>query len=225
MKDLVVIKSFSNGINLILNPDGDFEDILAELSTKFASAKSFFGKGNMALSYEGRVLSSNDEMKLIDCIRMNCDVNLLCIVGKDLETNEQYVKAIESIADKFKKTSTDGEFYRGSLALGQTIETPNSLIVLGDVPKGSSVISGKNVIVLGHLDGTVKAGLKGGDDAFVVALSFGAQKLQIGEILYQAKSKSLWGLKSKAVPVIAFTKDGEIIIDKLTKEFPKLGNE
>ena len=176
----------------------------------------------MALSYEGRILSANEEMKLIDCIRMNCDVNLLCIVGKDFETNEQYVKAIESIADKFKKTSTDGEFYKGTLSFGQTVETPNSLIVLGDVPKGSSVISGKNVIILGSLFGTVKAGLKE-DNAFVVALAFEPEKLQIGDILYQTKTKAKWG--RKYVPEIAYASDKEIIVDKLTKEFTDIYNE
>lgn len=224
MKDLVVIKSFPNGINLILSEEAEFEAILKEVAYKFSGAKSFFGKGNMALSYEGRVLSANEEMKLIDCIRMNCDVNLLCIVGKDLETDEQYVKAIESIADKFKKTSTDGEFYKGTLSFGQTIETPNSLIVLGDVPKGSSVISGKNVIILGSLFGTVKAGLKE-DNAFVVALAFEPEKLQIGDILYQTKTKAKWGRKTKYVPEIAYTSDKEIIVDKLTKEFSDIYNE
>lgn len=219
MKDLVVIKSFPNGINLMLNAEADFEEILKELGYKFSAAKSFFGKGNMALSYEGRVLNANEEMKMIDCIRMNCDVNLICIVGKDLETNEQYVKAIESIADKFKKTSSDGEFYRGSLSFGQTLETPNSLIVLGDVPKGSSVISGKNVIILGSLFGTVKAGLKKEDNAFVVALAFEPEKLQIGDILYQTKAKAKWGKKTKYVPEIAYTTEKEIMVDKLTKEF------
>lgn len=223
MKDLVVIKSFHNGINLILHPEADFADILNELASKFSAAKSFFGKGNMALSYEGRVLSFNEEMKIVDCIRMNCDVNLLCIVGKDLETNEQYVRAIESIADKFKKTSTDGEFYRGSLAFGQTIETPNSLIVLGDVPKGSSVISGKSVIVLGNLFGTVKAGLKGAEDAFVVALGFMPEKLQIGNLTYVGKNKAKWGLKNRETQ-IAYTKENEIIVEKLTKEFPEFGS-
>ena len=42
MKDAVVIKSYQNGINLIMREDVPFEQITEELSAKFRSSRSFF---------------------------------------------------------------------------------------------------------------------------------------------------------------------------------------
>ena len=59
MKDAVVIKSYPNGINLLLNSESSVDAIVAELSQKFTDSKSFFGKAKTAVSMEGK--------KLTDC--------------------------------------------------------------------------------------------------------------------------------------------------------------
>ena len=40
MKDAVVIKSYPNGINLLLNSESSVDAIVAELSQKFTDSKS-----------------------------------------------------------------------------------------------------------------------------------------------------------------------------------------
>ena len=57
MKDAVVIKSYHNGISLLLNSEISFEDLLSELAFKFTESKAFFGDARMALSIEGRTLN------------------------------------------------------------------------------------------------------------------------------------------------------------------------
>ena len=89
MKDAVMIKSYQNGINLILREDASFEDILQELSVKFQSSRSFFGNADVALSYEGRRLEQDQEVALVEAIRQSSDLNLVCIVGRDEETNRR----------------------------------------------------------------------------------------------------------------------------------------
>ena len=54
MKDAVLIKSFTNGITLLMREDASLEEILQELAVKFTEAKNFFGSSTMALSMEGR---------------------------------------------------------------------------------------------------------------------------------------------------------------------------
>ena len=88
MKELLVIKSFPSGVNLIFNGEASFEDLLEEVGVKFSASRSFFGKGNMALSYEGEDLTTKEEVALVDKIRESCDVNILCIVGKDEENGK-----------------------------------------------------------------------------------------------------------------------------------------
>lgn len=43
MKDAVVIKSYQNGITLLLSPAYGFEELLAEIEGKFTEAKAFSG--------------------------------------------------------------------------------------------------------------------------------------------------------------------------------------
>ena len=47
MKDAVLIKSFTNGITLLMREDASLEEILQELAVKFTEAKNFFGTSSM----------------------------------------------------------------------------------------------------------------------------------------------------------------------------------
>ena len=51
MKDAVLIKSFTNGITLLMREDASLEEILQELAVKFTEAKNFFGSSTMALVF------------------------------------------------------------------------------------------------------------------------------------------------------------------------------
>lgn len=56
MKEVVMIKSFPNGISLYLDAELPFEKILEEIGYKFAQARNFFGNVAMALSIEEDLL-------------------------------------------------------------------------------------------------------------------------------------------------------------------------
>lgn len=219
MKELLIIKSFPNGINLIFNEEASFEEILKEVGAKFTASKSFFGKGNMALSYEGKVLNVEEEIALVDKIGESCDVNILCIVGKDAETGKQYEKAVKNMEDKIG-TDRASQFYKGSLKNNETIETEGSIVILGDVYPGCSVISGKSIIIIGGLYGEAHAGVNGQEGAYVAALEMNPMKLRIGDFKYKSTKKAAWGRKSKSQPQIAFVKKDKIVLDNLTKDIP-----
>ena len=69
MKDAVLIKSFPNGINLVMREDVEMDEILTELAMKFAEARNFFGTSSMALSMEGRKVTEDEEIRILDTIR------------------------------------------------------------------------------------------------------------------------------------------------------------
>ncbi len=218
MKDSVLIKSFPHGINLILKEEGSFEEILSEVSLKFAEAKAFFGKANMALSIEGRKLTEVEELRILDAIRTNSNLRIACIVEKDEETDKQYVKALDKMEHRLTDGS-EGQFYKGSLKNGEVIETEGSIVILGDVHPGCAVISAKNIIVLGGLYGEAYAGGNGQENAYVVALEMEPERLKIGDFKYKTTGKtSKWGLKAKVQPKIAYVKNQRIVFDGLTKE-------
>ena len=218
MKDLVLIKSFSNGITLHLNEEADFEDILKELAYKFSEAKSFFGTASVALSIEGRAVNSAEEIAVLDAIQNNSDINVLCIVGKDEAVNKNFIKALNHMEKKLSGPD-DGQFFKGSLKNNEVIETDNSIIVLGDVYPGSAIISAKNIIILGGLYGEAYAGGNGIEGAFVAALEMEPERIKIGDFKYKSGTKqSKWSIRPKVHPKIAFVKNDKITFEPLTKD-------
>ncbi len=217
MKDPVLIKSFPNGITLHLDPETPFEDILKEIAFKFSEARNFFGKASMALSIEDRAVTEPEEIRILDAIRKNSDLNIICIVGKDEAANKNFIKALAHVEKKLSGDE-DGQFFKGSLMNREVLETENSIIVLGDVYPGSAVISSRNVIILGGLYGEAYAGGNGCEGAFVAALEMEPERIKIGEYKYKPGRQSKWGIRDKIQPKIAYVKNKKIIFETLTKD-------
>ena len=178
MKDAVLIKSFTNGITLLMREDASLEEILQELAVKFTEAKNFFGTSTMALSMEGREVSEVEEIRILDTIRENSNVRIACIVGHDEATNKNFIKALQHMEKKLSG-GDEGQFYKGTLKNREVIETENSIVVLGDVYPGSAVMSGGNIIILGGLYGEAYAGGTGREDCYIVALEMEPERLKI----------------------------------------------
>lgn len=219
MKDAVMIKSYQNGINLIFREEVPFEEILSELSAKLSSSRSFFGNADVALSYEGRLLDHSQEVALVETIRQSSDLNLICIVGKDEETNKRYIKAIQKVQEKLPAGS-EGQLHKGSLKNSEVLETENSIVILGDVYPGSAVMSSKNIIILGGLYGEAYAGTDSSENgAYIAALEMEPERLLIGDFKYKSNNKQTkWGIHPKVQPKIAYVKNNKIVMEPLTKE-------
>lgn len=218
MKDAVLIKSFPNGITLLMREDASMEQILQELTVKFTEARNFFGSSTMALSMEGRKVTEAEEILILDTIRVNSNVRIACIVGHDDDTNKNFIKALQHMDKKLSGTE-GGQFYKGTLKNREVIETENSIVVLGDVYPGSAVFSAGNIIILGGLYGEAYAGGDGREDAYIVALEMEPERLKIGDFKYKTNAKQLkWGIHPKVQPKIAHLKGGKIVFDPLTKE-------
>lgn len=218
MKDAVLIKSFPNGITLLMREDASMEEILQELTVKFTEARNFFGSSTMALSMEGRKMTEAEEILILDTIRVNSNVRIACVVGHDDDTNKNFIKALQHMDKKLSGTE-GGQFYKGTLKNREVIETENSIVVLGDVYPGSAVFSAGNIIILGGLYGEAYAGGDGREDAYIVALEMEPERLKIGDFKYKTNAKQLkWGIHPKVQPKIAHLKGGKIVFDPLTKE-------
>ena len=73
----------------------------------------------------------------------------------------------------------------GTLRSGQRVETPFTLIVVGDVNPGADLIAGGDVIVIGSLRGTAHAGAYEDDliDRAIVAFQMQPMQLRIGSVV------------------------------------------
>lgn len=219
MKNPVIIKSFQNGLSIYLDEEMPFAKLLEEIAFKFKESAHFFKDASMVLSFEGRQLSETEERQIVNTITANSSLNIVCIMGKNEETNKNFVKALQKLSDHQQAMENAGQFYKGTLKDGQSLETENSVIVLGDVYPGASIISNKDIVILGGLYGQAYAGGGGAEGHFVVALEMSPEKLKIGDFKYRSKEKiSKWSIRPKVQPKIAYIKDEKVIIDSLTKE-------
>ncbi|NLL76731.1 MAG: septum site-determining protein MinC [Clostridiales bacterium] len=219
MKNAVIIKSFQNGISVYLDEMLPFEELLNEIAFKFKESNHFFKNAKMAISLEGRHLSEEEERLVLDTISVNSDIHIVCLVGKNEETNQNYLKALQQLEYRNNNQEDEGHFYRGTLRNGQILETESSIVVLGDVYPGSSIISTKDIVILGGLFGKAYAGGNGNEGHFVVALEMSPEKLKIGDFKYKSNDKQIrWPIKSKVQPKIAYVKNNRVVMEPITKE-------
>ncbi|MBR5597049.1 MAG: septum site-determining protein MinC [Lachnospiraceae bacterium] len=216
MKDKIIIKKFPNGIKLFLDSEITFEELLNEIAYKFSQNRMFFRDAKLAVSFEGRELSEEEERLIITTIQLNSDINVLCIVGKNDDTDRNFVKAIQKV--DYQQTDNYGHFYRGTLKNNQKIEVDSSIVILGDVYPGSSVTASKDIIILGGLYGEAYAGVGTDSSHYIVALEMSPEKLKIGEFRYKPNEKSRWGIKPKVQPKIAYVKDEHIVTEPIAKD-------
>lgn len=218
MKEALVLKSYHNGITLILNEEMPFADILKEIAARFSASRAFFGEAKLALSLEGRTLTREEEIEILETIHENSDIQVICIVGKDEQTDKFFLRALKQVERKLTG-GPDGQFYKGNLKNREVLEAETSIIILGDVFPGCKVVSTGNIIILGGLYGEAYAGAAGDGNTYVVALEMEPEKIKIGDFKYKSANKQKkWGIRPKVQPKIAYIEDERIVFDPLTKD-------
>ncbi len=210
---VIKLKGYPHGIQIAVEKDADMEDILAEISDKFKDSEKFFGTGKKAISFVGKNLSKAEEEAVLSAIQNACDLNIICIVSK--EDDELFVKALESFENTKQEAAEDGvQFYKGSLNHRDVLETNASIIILGDVKSGATVVSQKDIIVLGQLLGNAYGGVDG-KSHFIAALHMDPESIRIGEQKGTYKSQSKWKSRKKEGPKIAYIKEDQICFEDL----------
>src|SRR5699024_9070869 len=91
MSQEVVIKSNKYGINLILDRDLPFEELLDAIIAKFLESEKFFRNAEVAISFEGRELNQEEEYRIVEAITQQTSIKIICIVDND-EAHAQFVK-------------------------------------------------------------------------------------------------------------------------------------
>ena len=230
MAQTVMIKSNKYGINLILDPNIAFVDLLKAVIEKFKESEKFFKNSKLGISFEGRRLSGEEEQKIIDAITENTSIEILCVVDNSEESAEKMKAQIDAYSEAIereyaKAMNSQGEFYRGTLRSGQVLESDASITILGDVNPGARVTSGGNIVVLGSLKGNAQAGIYGDTSCFILALEMEPIQIQIGNLLAKSPDKEK---KKRRIAIrekkdsnelqIAVARDGNIYIEPVSKK-------
>lgn len=215
MNSSVVIKGNKYGIVVVMDKNATMDEIKSELVKKISDSAKFFNNASIAISFDGRELSAEEERQLIELISDNSTMNIVCVMDNNKEVEEKFKNAVEQ-KEQVKAAASEGEFYRGTLRSGQVVESNSSIVILGDVNPGAKVISGGNVVVLGSLKGNVYAGANGIPGAFVVALEMNPVQVRIGDIIARCGDKQK--RFSKPETKIAYVDGENIYIEPLNKE-------
>lgn len=230
MAQTVMIKSNKYGINLILDSDIAFADLLKAVIEKFKESEKFFKNSKLGISFEGRKLSDEEEQKIIDAITENTTIEILCVVDNSDESAQKMKAQIDAYSEAIereyaKAMNSSGEFYRGTLRSGQVLESEASITILGDVNPGARVTSGGNIVVLGALKGNAQAGVYGDTSCFILALEMEPIQIQIGDLLAKSPDKEkkkrrtvIREKKDSNELQIAVAREGNIYIEPVSKK-------
>ena len=159
MRPAVTIKSFPNGLKLILDPDIPFNDLYVAFAQKLIDSERFLGDAKLVISFDGRKLSDLEERALIEAFGEYTRVTVLCVMERDEKKNEVFIQAANAFSPSGKVENTS--VYKGTLHAGQNLETEGSMVVLGDVNPGASVSAVGSVVILGTVYGDIYAGITG----------------------------------------------------------------
>ncbi len=213
MNNSVIIKGTKSGIIVVLDSNMDFEELKENVARKFEESAKFLGNASMALSFEGRELTNDEQRELLNVINEKSNLHIVCIVDTDKEKEEIFSKSLNERLMELQ--SNTGQFYKGNLRSGQVLEVESSVIVIGDVNNGAKVVSKGNIIILGALKGNAFAGAAGNSKAFVVALDMEPVQIRIADTIGRAPDKKAKEVKKEAK--IAFVDEGNIYIETLNK--------
>ncbi len=211
MSSSVKIRGSKHGINVKLDNGASYEEIQKDIASEFKNAEKFLGEEKLAISFEGRYLTEQQQEELVDIIHQNCNLHIVCIMDKDSEQEKRFQKTVEETIREFDAST--GQFYKGHLRSGQVLEFEQSVIVIGDVNPGASIISKGNIIILGSLRGTAYAGASGRKNSFIVAMDMQPIQLRIAEVFARSSDST----KGPAEPRIAYVENENIYIEPLTK--------
>lgn len=220
MNSPIRIKSFPNGLRIQINEGYTFEEIADAVEAKFRESRKFFGNGNIAISFEGVLLSFEEEDILCDIITDNTDLEIICVLEPDTDIDDFFSYAIRNVRAEYEKN--DICFFKGSIINEEMIDCKKDVVIIGDVNPGCSVISNGNIFIFGGLYGEAYAGVADPEDMpsgkVIMALEMEPEELKIGTMFYQPAKKNKWGIKAKISPQVAYVSNDKINIEPYTKE-------
>ena len=214
MDRLVTLKSNRYGLGIYMDAEVSFDILMKSMEEKFQKAAKFFQSAQMAVQFSGRHLSFTEEQKILDLIAETTDIDVVCIIDNETSGEMAYKSIVEQTLSNVQKR--DGQFYKGTLGKKQVVESDTSIVILGDVELGATVVAKGNIVIIGALHGIAHAGATGDRKAYIAALSMQPQALRIGDIDARRQLISQESLAIKG-PKIATIDGNRIYLDPLAE--------
>lgn len=215
MGNNVIFKGSNGKLVIILNPAIPFQELKDHLVEKLKKSRQLLMGYEAVIEFKGRELNEEEELELLNIVNEAVDINILFVTDGEELASKEVEKAVNIVNEGVTK------FHVGTLRSGEILEYSGNVVVLGDVNPGSIVKAEGNIVVIGTLNGVAHAGIKGNDEAFIVASNMNPFQLKIDEVLFKNYSSNIL-FRSKQIlrnkNNIAYLRNNILIIDKLTRK-------
>jgi septum site-determining protein MinC len=223
MTDAIAIKGIREGLLVTLG-DGDTWPVTSQgLLARIDDATDFFRGAKLALAIGSRPLNAADLGRLRDDLSERSvslwavlsdsplTVNAAQALGLNvaLPTTASSHRARPDPEVDSEETRQEAVYLRRTLRSGRSVRHAGHVIVVGDVNSGAEVIADGDVIVWGHLRGTVQAGANGDADAIICALDLSPTQLRIADLIATSPAR-----RGEPKPELARIKDGQIVAER-----------
>lgn len=183
MDKSVIIKSNRHGLVLNLDSEMSFPELREKIRERFSEASKFFGNVKMALTIEGRTLSSGELNEVIDIISETTEVEILTVIDNSEVNDTVFRNELKRVFNELDACAA--EIYPFSVEENMKLEFKRSVIILGNVSKTAEIHTDGSVFVLGNLEGSVYAGELGNTSAKVFANRMNPVVVCIADIPYK----------------------------------------
>jgi len=139
---------------------------------------------------------------------------------EDVSSSDGYMARVAKMLgeDVIYEDEANARVVFGTMRSGQRVETPYSLVIVGDVNPGADVVAGGDILILGSLRGTAHACAYDDDfdDHVIIAMHMQPTQLRIGTIISRGSEDSVDGAE------IARIDDRKIVVEPFHPRMAKI---
>lgn len=172
----VVFKGTGDGVRIVLSDKADFAEIMACLTDKIRSNRSFF-KGGGKIRFTGRTFSKSDMLRLESVARTYIPDSVLAFGendrGKETGVHEE---------KKERAAVLTVTLLERDVKPGEQLRVQGHMVIVGSVGENSDITAGGSIIVLGTAHGTLRAGYPSLESAYVIIMKPGVCRIKIGSV-------------------------------------------
>lgn len=201
-KHHVTIKGVKDGLVFLLNDQCDYKDLIRELRYKLETTHQHILTGPIIhVQVKLGTRSMTEEQKNEIRTLMKKKGNLII---QSIES--------ESLGNKFQSDKEQLKIIKGIVRSGQSVSHDYSLLYIGDINPGGTIISAGDIYILGSLRGMAHAGAEGNLEAVIAASHLRPTQLRIADIISRPPDE--WGIQ-EAFMEFAYLREGTMEIDKI----------
>lgn len=170
----VEIRGTRNGLVIVLDARFPADHLVRALKAKLLAARDFFQGATCELHWRPTAPATGS----VEVTRVLAEHGLTLRTGGE-KVGESAVPPRERSGRSAARLNGEAFLFRGVLRGGQSLVRPDHVVIMGHVNPGAVVEAGGHVLVLGKLQGTVRAGWPDNSGAVIIAWHLATREIAI----------------------------------------------